>query len=221
MEIIGFDSEKNEIGSFSSIEFPALFPAEVPGLPKGSKSGTVPSIEGRNPTETLIVTGINGAHWWKGSTEAIKTMMENSGLFRCDIAVMNDSPNAVKPEDVDFPKYGLVVFNHVPNDWPEKAKDIEILATAFDAPDENRGHDGSDRHEPMLWTVKYGKGRVFVDAMGHAGDDLPGIYALECAGFQVTFLRGCEWTATGKVTQAVPDDMPKKREPSFRRDFRP
>jgi hypothetical protein len=38
--------------------------------------------------------------------------------------------------------------------------------------------------------------------MGH---DIP---ALSCVGFIVTFQRGTEWAATGKVTQKVPEDFP-------------
>jgi len=33
---------------------------------------------------------------------------------------------------------------------------------------------------------------------------------VECDSFIVTFLRGTEWAATGKVTQKVPDGFPKK-----------
>ena len=32
---------------------------------------------------------------------------------------------------------------------------------------------------------------------------------MKCVGFRTTFARGCEWAATGKVTQKVPDDFPK------------
>jgi len=31
---------------------------------------------------------------------------------------------------------------------------------------------------------------------------------MECVGFITTFLRGCEWAATGKASQKVPPDFP-------------
>jgi hypothetical protein len=45
--------------------------------------------------------------------------------------------------------------------------------------------------------------------MGHVGGE-PTHPAVECTDFIVTFLRGTEWAATGKVTQEVPADFPQK-----------
>jgi type 1 glutamine amidotransferase/HEAT repeat protein len=82
------------------------------------------------------------------------------------------------------------------------AKNLTVLATARSPFD--RG--GTGRDEPVLFTVTYGAGRIFHTVLGHAGGERPP--ALECAGFIVTFQRGAEWAATGKVTQRVPDDFP-------------
>jgi len=57
---------------------------------------------------------------------------------------------------------------------------------------------GPGLDQPMLWTTQYGKGRVFVTALGHDAE------ALTNPGFIVTFARGAEWAATGAVTQPVP-----------------
>lgn len=65
-----------------------------------------------------------------------------------------------------------------------------ILAAAYDDP--QMGGTGKD--EPILWTINYGKGRVFHDALGHD------VTAMSEPGFITTFLRGCEWAATSKVT---------------------
>jgi type 1 glutamine amidotransferase len=78
------------------------------------------------------------------------------------------------------------------------AENLHILATAYSAPDKQ----GTGRHEPMLMTVEYGKGRVFHTALGHAD------YSIQCVGFISTFLRGTEWAATGKVTIPVPAEFP-------------
>jgi len=78
------------------------------------------------------------------------------------------------------------------------AENMTILATGKDM----SGKAPTDRHEPMLMVINYGKGRVFHNALGH--DD----YSCEGVGFIVAFTRGAEWAATGKVTQAIPTDFP-------------
>lgn len=75
---------------------------------------------------------------------------------------------------------------------------------------------GSGREEPLLFTVNYGKGRIFHTMLGHAGTTLEENTAMQCTGFQVTLLRGCEWAATGKVTQKVPADFPTATEITYR-----
>ena len=101
-------------------------------------------------------------------------------------------------------------FAHVPDElygWLRgPAKNLTVLATAF-AP---AAKGGSDENEPILFTVEYGKGRVFQNALGHTGKELQSV------AFIVTFLRGAEWAATGKVTQKVPDDFPGPDEPRTR-----
>lgn len=86
------------------------------------------------------------------------------------------------------------------------AKNLTVLATAF-APKEK---GGSDEHEPVLFTVQYGKGRVFFQALGHTAQQLRSV------AFIVTLQRGAEWAATGKVTQKVPDDFPTADKASVR-----
>jgi type 1 glutamine amidotransferase len=77
-----------------------------------------------------------------------------------------------------------------------------MLATAFSAPETG----GTGENEPLLFTLKFGKGRIFHTGLGHDR------VAMECVGFQTTLLRGLEWAATGKVTQKVPKDFPTATE---------
>lgn len=96
------------------------------------------------------------------------------------------------------------------------AEGMTVLATAFSDPEKNgppwaKDIKGSDRHEPMLMAIKYGKGRVFHTALGHMD------YSMECVGFITTFLRGAEWVATGKVTQKIPKDFPIRESTSIRK----
>lgn len=78
------------------------------------------------------------------------------------------------------------------------AENMTILATGKDISDKAP----TDRHEPMLMVIDYGKGRVFHSTLGH--DD----YSVEGVGFITSFLRGAEWAATGKVTLPIPSDFP-------------
>jgi type 1 glutamine amidotransferase len=78
------------------------------------------------------------------------------------------------------------------------AKNVTVLATAFSSPDQR----GTGENEPMLMAIDFGKGRVFHTTLGHAGEQLKSV------AFIVTYQRGAEWAASGKVTQAVPDDFP-------------
>jgi type 1 glutamine amidotransferase len=78
------------------------------------------------------------------------------------------------------------------------AEEMQILATAYSSPE----FEGTGKHEPMLMTLSYGRGRVFHIALGHAD------YSMKCVGFETTLRRGTEWAATGKVTIGVPEHFP-------------
>lgn len=82
---------------------------------------------------------------------------------------------------------------------------FQVLATAYDDhslyKNPRQPTPGPGLHQPMLWTVRYGQGRVFATALGHAPENLNN------RGFQVTFARGAEWAATGNVTLPIPPDM--------------
>ena len=97
------------------------------------------------------------------------------------------------------------IVKGMPSEW-KHAKDelydslrgpadkVEVIATAYSSK--------SKRHEPMIMTISYGKGRVFHTPMGHAD------YSMRCVGFQDVLRRGTEWAATGKVTQALSKEFP-------------
>jgi type 1 glutamine amidotransferase len=77
-------------------------------------------------------------------------------------------------------------------------QNVKVLATALS----DKGKNGTGVHEPMIWTVSYGSGRVFHTPMGHD------VTAMRCHGFAATLLRGTEWAATGKVTIPLPKEFP-------------
>jgi type 1 glutamine amidotransferase len=62
----------------------------------------------------------------------------------------------------------------------------------------------------MLFTIRYGKGQMFHNALGHTTKELRSV------DFVVTLQRGAEWAASGKVTQKVPDDFPTADKASVR-----
>lgn len=86
------------------------------------------------------------------------------------------------------------------------AENMKIIATAYSDEEKNASPfsplRGTARHEPMMLTVNYGKGRVFQTPLGHSD------YSMECTGFIITLQRGAEWAATGKVTVKIPADFP-------------
>jgi hypothetical protein len=119
----------------------------------------------------------------------------------------------VDVKDSDHPiTRGLKKSFPQPNDelyanlkWqPEGA--YHVLATAWDDHALYEGKTkqptpGAGLHQPMLWTVNYGKGRVFVTALGHDAG------AVQTPAFVTTFARGTEWAATGNVTLPAPAGM--------------
>jgi hypothetical protein len=119
------------------------------------------------------------------------------------------------------------IINGLPNRWAHAKDELyglmrgpanigTLLYTAFS--DTVTG--GSGREEPLLFTVEYGKARIFHTMLGHCGTTYEDNTAMQCTGFQVTLLRGAEWAATGKVTQKVPKDFPSSFFITYRHDYR-
>ncbi|NQV31402.1 MAG: HEAT repeat domain-containing protein [Phycisphaeraceae bacterium] len=86
------------------------------------------------------------------------------------------------------------------------AENLTLLATAYADPAKR----GTGENEPMLFTMAYGQGRVFHNALGHGPDQL------KCVCCIALLQRGTEWAATGKVTLPVPEDFPTADQISIR-----
>lgn len=87
------------------------------------------------------------------------------------------------------------------------AHNVTVLATAFASPEKR----GTNRNEPLLIVVPYGKGRCVNNMLAHSGKQLESVDTI------VLLQRCAEWAATGKVTQKIPDDFPSVDEPKFRK----
>ena len=114
--------------------------------------------------------------------------------------------NSDHPITKGMPKIWMHTKDELYNSLRGPAKNMEVLATAYSSKD----NEGTGHHEPALMTLTYGKGRIFHTIMGHAD------YSVADVGFLTTMLRGTEWAATGKVTQAIPADFPTAGQTSSR-----
>jgi len=102
--------------------------------------------------------------------------------------------DAEHPVTKGMPKEWLHAKDELYDNMRGPIENVHMLATAYSK--------GTKVHEPMIWTVDYGKGRVFHTPMGHDAG------AMKCVGFGATLNRGTEWAATGKVTLALPKEFP-------------
>ena len=261
----------------------------------------LPLAQAAQPIKTLLITGQDGSHYWRGASQSIEKILENSGLFEVDMLVTPDFGEDINRFEPSFKGYSLVIINYGGATWkPSVRKAFEKYVSdgggvvvlhssiipmedwpaynemtalgAWNGRDERWGpfvywKDGqyvydyspgyagyhglqhetiidtrapghpimqglpprweilatieeNGRHEPIMWTVRYGKGRVFVDVLGHCGNDPEMIYSILCTGYQVTLLRGAEWAATGTVTQPAPKDFPLEDTYTLRPEFK-
>jgi len=71
--------------------------------------------------KTLIVTGQN-YHPWEITSAVLKKVLENTGLFRVDIAVSPPAKSPMKEFRPDFSAYQLVVLDYSGDAWPSSTQ---------------------------------------------------------------------------------------------------
>ncbi|MBM4039094.1 MAG: ThuA domain-containing protein [Planctomycetes bacterium] len=147
---------------------------------------------------------------WRGANYGERVALDDEG--KLVKMAKNEGPGSghgpshafeVRVRDKEHP-----VMKGVPEKWTHvkdelyhgmrgPCENMAILATAFSAKETK----GTGMHEPMVWTVAYGKARVFVSVLGH---DVSSTAVPDTATLLV---RGTEWAATGQVTIPVPAEF--------------
>ena len=107
------------------------------------------------------------------------------------------------PVTKGMPKHWMHCQDELYHGQRGPAQNINMLMTAYSDPKQG----GSGQHEPVLWWVPYGEGKVVTNLMGHVWSDGQ-MDCLECVGFQTILTRSCEWLGTGNCRNPIPDNFP-------------
>ena len=60
--------------------------------------------------KTMMIAGQDGSHYWQGACEAMKQILENSGMFKVDFAFTPDFGGDIATFKPDFHQYDLIVI---------------------------------------------------------------------------------------------------------------
>lgn len=104
----------------------------------------------------------------------------------------------------DLPEVWMHVSDELYHAQRGPAKDVHLLATAFSSKESG----GTGVHEPMVWWIPFGKGKVITLVPGHLGENDKSPTPFDCVGFRTVLQRSVEWVATDKVTIPRPKNFP-------------
>ncbi len=163
--------------------------------------------------EYNLMIGLGG---WGGRTQKSGPYVyigDDGNVVRDDSEGHAGSHGPQQEYPVEIRKPDHPIMKNMPNGWMHTqdeiydslrgpAENMTILASTFSK--------ATGRHEPVMMTIKYGRGRVFHTTMGHAD------YSFACVGMMASLQRGAEWVATGEVTQELPKDFPTTEATSSR-----
>ena len=91
------------------------------------------------------------------------------------------------------------------------ARNMNLLASAYSS--EENG--GTGHHEPVVWWIPYGKGKVLTCLLGHLWPTQEEITAYRCIGFRTLLSRCTEWLATDQVSIPIPKNFPTAEQTSL------
>lgn len=136
-----------------------------------------------------------------------KVIKDNSpgpgGMHGNQIQLVVETRDPLHPIMKGLPLRSMHTMDELYGKLRGPAENVNVLATGWSAPKTN----GSGNHEPVLFTIKYGKGRIFHNVLGHVGSDA-NMIAYKSALFIYSIQRGTEWVASGEVMQKIPEDLP-------------
>ena len=72
--------------------------------------------------KTIMIAGQDGSHYWQGACEAMKQILENSGMFKVDFAFTPDFGGDIATFKPDFHQYDLIVINYGGATWTEPVR---------------------------------------------------------------------------------------------------
>jgi hypothetical protein len=151
-----------------------------------------------------------GPHWFykdgKVASDASPGHAGSHGLRKPFAVTVRDSEHPIMK---GLPKAWMHQGDELYANLRGPGKNMTILATAYSDPN----NSGTGLDEPMLMVLRYGRGRIFHSTYGHDA------FALSSVDAVVTFQRGVEWAATGRVTQKVPTSFPTANTVSYRVDL--
>jgi type 1 glutamine amidotransferase len=151
----------------------------------------------------------SGPYWyWKDGKLVADNSPGNAGSHGARLPYRITLQSSNHPIVKGLPK----VFLHHSDELYAKLRgpgNMTVLATSFS----EVNNKGTGNEEPALMVLSYGKGRVFSSTVGHD------VMALSSVDAVVTFQRGTEWAATGKVSQKLPAGLPTATTVSYRADL--
>ena len=122
--------------------------------------------------------------------------MGHGGIFDWVVKTHDTSHPITK----GMPKHWMHASDELYHGQRGPAKNLNVLFTAYSDP----RHGGTGRHEPVVWWIPHGKGKVVTNLMGHVGD----LKCMQCVGFQTVLQRSCLWLAGAAIESKVPDAFP-------------
>ena len=140
--------------------------------------------------------------YWKDGTTFSDTIKGSGGKHGERVPFVITIRDSLHPITRGLPTQWLHQNDELYGNLRGPAQNFHILATAFSTKESK----GTGKEEPVMMTISYGKGRIYHCTLGHVKPEFAD--GLQDVGFQVTFSRATEWTATGKVTQKVPTEFP-------------
>lgn len=162
--------------------------------------------------EYNLITGLGGwgnrdekagpYYYWKDGKFVIDNSTGIGGWHGDRVPFVIQVRDSLHPITKGLPTKWLHKNDELYGNLRGPAKNIHVLATAFSTKETK----GTGKEEPVLFTITYGNGRIFHTVLGHTGAEFS--ESVQDVGFQVTFSRGVEWAATGKVLQKLPKQFP-------------